>query len=270
VTVSVRVYGPLNDFLPAARRQTTMVCAADSLGSIKDLIETVGVPHPEIDLLIVDGQPVDFTYRVCDGDRIAAYPAFHALDLGEEVRLQPSMQTEPRFVADVHLGRLAAYLRLAGFDTAYRTDYSDREIVAASASEDRTVLTRDVGLLKHRLVRRGYFVRQTEPGRQLVEVTRRFDLVSRALPFTRCLQCNAILEQVSKPHVDHALLPRTREHFDEFSRCPGCSRIYWQGSHYVRMKRLLETAFAAASNTPDTRRGWLEDLDKRRAGDREA
>jgi uncharacterized protein len=255
VTVSVRVYGPLNDFLPVARRQTTMVCAVDSLGSIKDLIETIGVPHPEIDLLIVDGQPVDFTYRVCDGDRIAAYPAFHALDLGQEVRLQPSMQTAPRFVADVHLGRLTAYLRLAGFDTAYHTDYSDRAIVAASASEDRTVLTRDVGLLKHRLVRRGYFVRQTEPGRQLVEVTRRFDLVPRALPFTRCLQCNAILEQVSKPHVDHALLPRTREYFDEFSRCPGCSRIYWQGSHYARMKRLLETAFAAASNTPDIRRG---------------
>jgi uncharacterized protein with PIN domain len=254
MTVSVRVYGPLNDFLPDARRQTTMVCAVDSPGSIKDLIEAIGVPHPEIDLLLVDGQPVDFTWRVRDGDRIAAYPAFNALDLGEEVRLQPLMQTEPRFVADVHLGRLTAYLRLAGFDTAYRTDYSDREIVAVSASEDRTVLTRDVGLLKHRLVRRGCFVRQTEPGRQLVEVTRRFDLVSRALPFTRCLQCNEILQRVSKALVDRALLPRTRESFDEFSRCPWCSRIYWQGSHYTRMKRLLETAFAAASNTFDIRR----------------
>jgi uncharacterized protein len=255
VTVSVRVYGALNDFLPAVRRQTTMICATDRLGSIKDLIEAIGVPHPEIDLLIVDGQPVDFTYRVREGDRIAAYPAFHAFDLGDEVRLQPSIESEPRFVADVHLGRLTAYLRLAGFDTAYRTDSSDREIVATSASDDRTVLTRDVGLLKHRLVRRGYFVRQTEPGPQLVEVIRRFDLVPRALPFTRCLSCNTILQQVSKPHVDDALLPRTRECFDEFSRCPACSRIYWRGSHYARMKRLLETAFAAVSSTRDIRRG---------------
>jgi uncharacterized protein with PIN domain len=152
-------------------------------------------------------------------------------------------------VADVHLGRMAAYLRLAGFDTEYRNDFSDRELVDTSSSEDRTLLTRDVGVLKHAAVWRGYFVRETQPGRQLVEVLRRFDLPDHASPFTRCVRCNAVLERVAKQDVLAALPPRTREHYDEFSRCPRCERVYWAGSHYTRMRAFLEAAFAAARRT---------------------
>jgi uncharacterized protein len=246
LSISVRFYGELNDFLPSAHRQATLVCALETSASIKDVVETLGVPHPEIDLLVVNGRSVDFAARVRDGDRVAVYPPFRAFDLDAGARLGPSPQAEPRFVADVHLGRLAAYLRLAGFDTAYRNDYRDHEIVAISASEDRTVVTRDVGVLKHRSVARGYFVRETRPARQLVEVLRRFDLAARAVPFTRCLRCNGRLEIVSKDDVEHLLPPRTREHYREFSRCPVCARIYWQGSHYTQMSVFLAKALALA------------------------
>lgn len=245
-SASVRFYGSLNDFLPAARRQLTLHCAFESSPSVKDLVEALGVPHPEIDLLIVDGQSVDFSYRLRDGDRVAVYPLIRALDLGETVRLRPPPQTEPRFIADVHLGRLTAYLRLAGFDTKYRNDCPDDEIVAISTSEDRMLLTRDIGVLKHGIVRRGYFLRETQPASQLVEVLRHFNLVTGAAPFTRCLRCNSRLRVVAKERVQHLLPARTRECYREFSRCPTCGRIYWQGSHYLRMRLFLETAFAAA------------------------
>ena len=245
-SASVRFYGSLNDFLPAVRRQATLVCGFDGSPSVKDFVEALGAPHPEIDLLVVDGRPVDFSYRLHEGDRVAVYPAIRTLDLGDPVRLQPPAQAEPHFVADVHLGRLTAYLRLAGFDAKYRNDYSDEELVAISASEDRVLLTRDVAVLKHGSVKRGYFLRETLPGRQLVEVLRRFDLVTRGAPFTRCLQCNTRLRAVAKDRIEHLLPPRTREYYREFSRCPTCSRIYWQGSHYSHMRLFLETAFAAA------------------------
>jgi uncharacterized protein with PIN domain len=243
----VRFYGSLNDFLPPAQRRSTLVRVFEGSPSVKDLVESFGVPHPEIDLLIVDGESVDFSYRVRDGDRVAVYSLIRGLDLGDAVRLRPPPQTEPRFVADVHLGRLAAYLRLAGFDTKYRNDSSDGEIVAIAASEDRVLLTRDVGVLKHGIVTRGYCLRETQPAGQLVEVLRQFDLVPGAAPFTRCVRCNSPLQAVTRERVQHMLPERTREHYREFSLCPTCSRIYWRGSHYSRMKIFMEAAFAAAT-----------------------
>lgn len=243
---TIRVYGPLNDFLPASHRQATLACTFAGGASVKDLVESLGVPHTEIDHLLVNDRPVDFGCIVRDGDRIAAYPPFHVLDVPRDARLGPPPQAKPRFVADVHLGRLAAYLRLAGFDTEYRNDYSDRQLVEVSAGADRTVLTRDVGVLKHAAVRRGYFVREQQPGRQLVEVLRRFELVDRAAPFSRCVRCNRELERIAKEDVIDELPPRTREHYDEFSRCAGCRRLYWAGSHYSRMRVFLDVAFDAA------------------------
>jgi len=245
LSVAVRFYGALNDFLPVARRQTTLECVLNGSSSVKDLVEALGVPHPEIDLIAVNGRPVDFACRLSDGDRIAVYPQFRSIDPGNDVRLGPPHRAL-RFVADVHLGRLAAYLRLAGFDTAYRNDCRDEEIVAISASEDRTVLTRDLGLLKHRAITRGYFVRETMPVRQLVEVMRRFEVVQPVAPFSRCLSCNTRLIEIAKHRVEHLLPARTREHYQEFRQCPACDRVYWRGSHYTKMSRLLDAAFHAA------------------------
>ena len=245
-SIIVRVYGELNDFLPAAWRQEALGCPLNSPASVKDFLESLGIPHPEIDLIVVNGRPVDFGYAVSDRDRIAVYPRFRSFDIQDTDRVGPPSDAEPRFVADVHLGRLAAYLRFAGFDTEYRNDYTDHEIVGISAGEQRTLLTRDVGVLKHRLVLRGCFVRATEPGQQLVEVLRRFDLVAAATPFTRCVRCNTMLRPVPKDRVDHRLPPRTREQFRDFSRCPTCDRVFWRGSHYERMRHFLDLAFAAA------------------------
>lgn len=246
-SVVLRVYGELNDFLPAAWRQEALECPLHGPASIKDFLEALGVPHPEIDLIVVNGSPVDFGHAVVDRDRIAVYPRFRSVALDAHLRMGPPLESPPRFVADVHLGRLAAYLRLAGFDTQYRNDYSDHELVAVSAGEERTLLTRDVGVLKHRQVARGCFVRATEPAQQLVEVMRRFDLAGAASPFTRCVRCNGALRAVPKDRIDHLLPPRTRKHHREFSRCPACGRIFWRGSHYERMQRFLALAFAAAA-----------------------
>jgi uncharacterized protein with PIN domain/sulfur carrier protein ThiS len=249
--VSVRIYGTLGDFLPRTRRQTTLVCSFEGSRSVKDLVEQLGIPHPEIDVLVVNGALVDFAYPLRDCDRVAVYPRFEAIDVGPALHLAPPAQAHPRFVADVHLGRLAAYLRLAGFDTTYRNDLSDHEIVAISAADDRTVLTRDVGLLKHRRIVRGCFLRNTEPARQLLEVMRRFALAKSAAPFTRCLRCNAVLIPVPKEVVDRELPPRTRDCQTEFARCPECRRVYWPGSHYSRMRLFIETALVAARGEDD-------------------
>jgi uncharacterized protein with PIN domain/sulfur carrier protein ThiS len=249
LTVFVRVYGSLNDFLSARQRQSTLACEVNGVTSVKDLIEAVGVPHPEIDLLVVNGTAVKFDHLIRDGDRVAAYPRFELLDPGPSIRLGPAIRRHV-FVADVHLGRLAAYLRLAGFDVDYRVDYSDHEIAGISALQDRTVLTRDVGLLKHGRIRHGYFIRDTHPARQLVEVIRRFELVDHAVPFSRCLRCNWRLDLVSKQEVEHRLQESTRERYNQFSRCPGCQRLYWQGSHYARLRAFLDAALAAAASPP--------------------
>jgi uncharacterized protein with PIN domain/sulfur carrier protein ThiS len=240
-TVAFRFYGPLNDFLPRLQRQATLVCAYQGRMNVKDAIESLGVPHPEVDLIVVNGMPVPFDYAVQPRDRVAVYPAFTHIGLPRELRLIPPL-VEPRFVADAHLGRLAAYLRLLGFDTAYRNDVADEDLAERSANEDRVLLTRDLGVLKRGIVRRGYFLRATNPARQLVEVVRRYDLAPQARPFSRCLPCNAPLAPAPKTHVAPFVPPRSRDHFEAFSRCPACGRVYWQGSHYARMRRLVEAA----------------------------
>lgn len=233
----VRFYAQLNDFLPPEKRMRTTAYHFDVSGSVKDMIESLGVPHAEADLILANGQPVGFTYQVQGGDRISVYPAYRTLDISPLAHLQP--QLELCFVADTHLGRLAAYLRMLGFDTLYRNDYGDEEL-AQLASEKRTLLTRDLELLMRTVVTRGYFVRAIEPRIQLAEVVQRFGLIRAITPFCRCVHCNAMLQPVKKELVSNRLLPETKQHFDEFYLCPACERIYWKGSHYRRMQKLIE------------------------------
>ncbi len=242
----VRFYAALNDFLALERRARASTCSFYVSGSVKDLIESLGVPHTEVELILVNGEPVNFAYRVQDGDRISVYPPFRSLDISLLNPLRPEPPAEFRFVADAHLGRLAAYLRMLGFDTWYRRDAGDEELAAISADEQRIVLTRDRGLLKRNIVTRGYFVHTTDPMRQLVEVLRRFDLVPRMQPFRRCLHCNAILQPATKESVADRLPPETSKHYDEFLLCPGCGQIYWKGFHYWRMRRFIESVIASS------------------------
>lgn len=237
----IRFYAQLNDFLPPERRMQTITYSFDVCGAVKDTIEAMGVPHTEVDFILVNGTPVDFGYRIQGGDRVSVFPGFRSIDIGPLPHLQLPSLGERRFVADGHLGRLAAYLRMLGFDTLYRNDYRDEEVARLSLSANRILLTRDRGLLKRNEVRRGYYLRATEPAQQLVEVFREFDLAPAIIPFRRCMHCNALLHETDKESVRHRLLPQTAKYFEEFYACPDCQRVYWKGSHYRRMKRLIES-----------------------------
>jgi uncharacterized protein with PIN domain len=245
----VRFYAELNDFFPPERRQVPFRHFFFGRPTVKDLIEGLGVPHTEVDLILVNGDSVDFGYHVEDGDFISVYPVFESLDISPVSRVRPEPLRRPRFVLDGHLGRLAAYLRLLGFDAYYEPNLPDETLARISSQERRILLTRDRGLLKRSQVTHGYLVRESEPREQLAEVVRRFDLWGAARPFTRCLRCNGELAAVAKVEVEEGLPPKVRERFSEFSRCSGCGRVYWKGSHYERLACLIRETIERGEET---------------------
>ena len=236
---SFRFYAELNEFLPHDRQYQTLRVSFKGRQSVKHLIESSGIPHTEVDLVLVNSQSVDFGYLVRQDDRVAVYPVFESMDITPLLKLRPAPLRVARFVLDGHLGRLAAYLRMLGFDAFYRNDYDDLELAQISAAQKRILLTRDRGLLKRSLVTHGYCLRTREPRQQLLDVVRRFDLFKQVLPFTRCIACNGLLEQVDKGAIEDQLEPLTCKYYQEFSRCDQCGQIYWKGSHHERMQALL-------------------------------
>jgi uncharacterized protein with PIN domain len=235
-----RFYAELNEFLPPDRRMVEFTHEFASPASVKDMIESLGIPHTEVDLILANGRSVDFTYLVADEDRISVYPVFESLDITPVLRVRPQPLRQTRFVLDQHLGRLAAYLRLLGFDSLYRNDYGDEELAHISSQDQRILLTRDRGLLKRSEVTHGYCLRSTVPDEQLFEVVQRFDLAGSIHPFTRCLRCNGPLESVPKAEIADRLSPNTAPYYDTYRICRACNRVYWPGPHYRRMAWLVE------------------------------
>lgn len=229
-----RFHDALNDFLAPERQRVAFPHAFERRASVKDMVEALGVPHPEIARLAVNGQPVDFGYIVRDGDRIDVHPIGDAGDVAGR-----RAGHRIRFALDANLGTLARYLRLCGFDTHYRNDIDDGDLAALAATDDRVLLTRDRDVLKRRIVTHGYFVRADDPRDQLAEVVRRFDLRRAARPFTRCSRCNGALEDVDKAAIAHRLKPLTKRYYDTFRRCTGCDRIYWRGTHVQGIEALV-------------------------------
>jgi len=236
----LRFYAELNDLLPLPKRGQSFTCSFETAESVKDAIEAIGIPHTEVDLILANSEPAAFSYLLRDGDRISVYPVFRRIRVSPEARLQPRSEGDIRFVLDTHLGKLAAYLRMLGFDSSYRNDCQDAELAHISTSQQRTLLSRDRGLLKRSVVTRGYLVRGAHPREQLMEVVRRFDLSRSMAPFRQCLQCNAPLRPVANEMVKDRLPLQTRQQYDQFQLCPECGRVYWKGSHYQRMKALIE------------------------------
>lgn len=234
---NLRFYAHLNDFLAPSRRQLEFLHHFDGMPAVKDMIEALGVPHTEVALILVNNHPVDFTYNVHTGDRISVYPPFAHPELTSD--LQPDAEGDFRFVADVHLGRLAAYLRMLGFDTLFPEDYRDEELARISSEEGRILLTRDRGLLKRSIVRRGYYVRATDPWQQLEELIKRFDLYDLLAKAQRCTGCNGELRVVPKAEVVDRVLPSTLQYYDEFRLCGTCGKVYWRGSHYEQMDAFI-------------------------------
>jgi uncharacterized protein with PIN domain/sulfur carrier protein ThiS len=238
--VDVRAYAELNDFLAAEWRGQTMRRPFRSHQTVKDVLEAMGIPHTEVDLILVNGEPVDFARRPQIGDRIAAYPVFEALDIRSTTRLRPEPLRDPRFIVDVNLGGLARLLRVLGFDVWFSSDADDQTLAELSLAQQRILLTRDRGLLKRRAISHGLFVRAHDPQEQTLEVLRRLDLRERLAPLTRCVRCNGALAAVTKNDVIDQLEPLTRRYYDKFSRCADCGQIYWAGSHYAKLLRLVE------------------------------
>jgi len=240
--------GSLNDFMPERQKGTEFPCSFNSGQSVKHLIESLGVPHIEVGRILANGMDVDFSYQACEGDRITIHP------LSADDTQLTSIE-EALFVLDNHLGRLAGYLRMLGFDALYRNDLQDAELAEIAEAQGRILLTRDRRLLMRKQVQRGYCVRDKTPRRQAVEVVVRFGLAGCVVPFLRCIRCNGLLQPVSKQAVLERLEPLTKQYFEEFRICPDCEQIYWQGSHYERMADFIEHIRRAAGELGDIGKG---------------
>ena len=235
-----RFYEELNDFLPAERRKTSFRSPFYGSPSVKDTIQAIGVPHTAIDLILVDGQSVEFSHRLRGGERIAVYPMFERLDISPLIRLRPRPLRCTRFILDVHLGKLARHLRMLGFDTAYERDQDDATIIDLSLQQQRVILTRDLGILKQSRVTHGYWLRHDEPRQQLQEVLLALDLFRQLQPFTRCMDCNGRIHPVDRNVIRGQINPDIFQRFREFWQCQDCMKIYWRGSHYECMLRQVK------------------------------
>ena len=246
-TATIRFYEELNDYLPKSLRRHDIAVRFDTPCPVRHLIETQGVPHTEVEIILINGISVDLEAPARDGDRISVYPMFEALDISPLLRLRPQPLREPRFFADAQLGRLARHLRLLGFDTRYQNSIDDAQLVRQALAERRIILSRDRALLMRRDVSHGLHLRLDDPQEQLTHVIRRCDLARSCHPFTRCIECNHRIEAIAKQQVEQRLQPETIASFDEFWQCTGCGRVYWKGSHHEHLRQLVAVALRDAS-----------------------
>lgn len=239
--VYLRFYEELNEFLPEAKRKKRFTHNYIDRTSVKDLIESLGVPHTEVDLILVNGKSENFRYLINDGDDISIYPIFESFDISEAQHLRPKPLRKPKFVADVHLGRLARYLRMIGLDVLYKNNFDDDEIVQLSSTERRAILTKDRGILKRNDVTHGYWVRSIKVEEQVKEILYRFSLQKEIKEFSRCVECNELLKPVKKELIISQLPHKVAEKQVEFYECPSCKKIYWKGTHHQKMMDFIRS-----------------------------
>ncbi len=248
VTATFRFYEELNDFIAPDNRKREFTCPCARAATTKHMIEALGVPHTEVELILVNGESVDFNRILQDGDRVAVYPRFEAMDVTPLLRVREHPLRETRFVADA----LAHMLRMFGFDTLYDNHFHDDEIIAICEQEGRIVLTRDRELLKRKSVTHGCFVHALKSEQQLREIVKRLDLARSAKPFTLCLHCNAPLRPVDKVSVYNRLPPRVQANYERFSTCDVCGRVFWEGSHWRNMRRVLDGVLKESASSGKT------------------
>jgi len=244
--------GELNDFLPPARRHFSFTYKFQGKPSLKDAIEAIGAPHGEIDVIIRNGVSASFGEHLADMDAVVVLPRAEGECITGGIHLIPQTNSVPRFVLDVHLGKLAVYLRLLGFDTLHNNHLDDPAIAAYAKNENRIVLTRDVALLKNGAISRCRWIRSLMPREQLAETIRYFELRPFLRPFTRCTVCNGAVTEVSKEIVRDLLKPETSRYYHDFYRCSSCGKVYWKGSHYPRLMELIEQAEHISPEPPET------------------
>ncbi|MBN2554799.1 MAG: Mut7-C ubiquitin/RNAse domain-containing protein [Anaerolineales bacterium] len=239
-SASFRFYAGLNDFLAPRQRGIRFSYSFWGNPAVKDAIEAIGVPHPEVELLLVNAESAGFEILLHDGDRISIFPRFQTLSVSDLSLVFPAHADNGRFVLDIHLGRLASFLRLLGFDVKYQNDASDADLARCSSEETRILLTRDRGLLKRSEVIYGYCVRHTDPTAQTVEILHRYNLWDNIKPFSRCTLCNGRILAVEREAVVDKILAGTRTVYSQFFQCEACGKIYWSGSHVREMRTWME------------------------------
>ncbi len=253
-TVTIRFYEELNDFLPKDKKKVAFTLCWKGKRSVKDLIESLGVPHVEVDLILVNGISVGFDYIVQNDDYISVYPVFERFEISTTTRLRPQSLRTPAFICDVHLRKLVKYLRLFGFDVLYDETWDDKDLAQIAAQQKRILLTRDRQLLMRKIVDRGLIVRNTSPQKQIAEILDRLDLWDRVNPFSRCMMCNGKVAKLynnteefekEKPRIPPGVLSWCNKYY----KCTQCGRIYWEGSHYEKLTKKIETIINQKSNT---------------------
>jgi uncharacterized protein len=239
----------LNDFIARAQRGQTFACACPEASSAKHMIEALGVPHTEVELIVRNGHPAAFDAQIGVNDLLDIYPARH-VPRGMEhgaLLLRPPLRIDAlRFIADAHLGGLAQILRLAGFDTRYDNNFPDDEIERLADEESRIVLTRDRELLKRRTVLHGCYVRALQPDAQFREVAERLGLAPHMHAFRLCLMCNAPLRRTTLDEVGDRVPEGVRERHTRFVTCDVCRRVFWEGSHWRRMRERIDALTLAS------------------------
>lgn len=241
VNITFRFYEELKNFLPKDRKKQPFSVTISENQPVKHTIESLGIPHTEVDMILVNSNPVDFTYKLKDNDYVSVYPVFETFNISDITGLRKTGLRDTKFILDVHLGKLAKYLRFLGFDTLYKNNIVDPEIIRISKDNNRIIITRDSGILKNAAVTHGYFVRSQKPKEQLAEVIRRFNLESLIDPFTRCSECNGKIEEIAKDSIVNELDTQTRKYYNKFYQCTKCRKIYWQGSHYQRLSNFINS-----------------------------
>ena len=232
--------GELEHFLPVSKRGASLVVAFKGRPSLKHMIEDQGIPHTQAGLVRVNGAPETLSYHLQPGDQVEVHPVAPDGSRPEGATAPDTQDEVPRFILDNHLGRLAVYLRMLGFDCRYRNDYQDDELAMVASQEGRILLTRDRRLLMRKIVSQGYWCKSQDPRRQLLEIVQRYNLAGQITPFRRCLRCNTLLQSVSKTDILDRLQPLTIRYYNDFVLCPGCQQIYWKGTHYEHMQGIIE------------------------------
>jgi|AntRauTorcE11897_2_1112592.scaffolds.fasta_scaffold14587_2 hypothetical protein len=246
--VILRIFGDLNNFLKDNNRLYREITFKDRQ-TIKDILEGLKIPHTEVYLLLKDSKTIKLDYLVQDGDIISVYPVYMNLDIEDSIStIRKKYNLYPKFIADAHLGKLVSYLRILGFDTFYHNDYGDKYLAQKSNEENRILLTRDHGLLMRKIVKYGYFIRENYPKDQLKEVIIRYNLIKYINDTSRCPKCNSELEEIEKEKIIDRLEPKTKKYYNNFFICPSCDQIYWKGSHFRKINKMIDNIKDGISN----------------------
>lgn len=235
-----RIYEELNNYLPAEQQKVWFQVSFAEGATIKDLMQMLGIPAEEIDLVLVDQQSCPLGYLLKGNERISVFPIFERLNIAPVGQLHSKPLRNPRFCCDVHLGKLAKYLRMLGFDTVYTPFSTAEDLQAQSIREKRILLSRSLRLIHHPAITHAYWVRSSDPDEQIKDLLKKLDLYETASPLTRCLRCNQPLETIEKKDISHQLEPNTKRFYQTFFICPHCTQLYWQGSHFEHMMAFVK------------------------------